>query len=184
MMRRMIFWGVPAVFLLAGCVTVFVTVEPPTPSPTSIILSTLPPPTDPVVASPSPAPFTPACRADPLVEACSAPTAGMLSKSCIKKIPYTLVGISPGATFEILDAGMTCKDEKVRGNAHQYSCTGRQLYSYHVRVCNPDCAAALAADSGQCPAGNGFSESAGCCWPLPAAEAGCVTYKVDIGGCQ
>lgn len=181
-MKRVILLGCAAVFLLAGCITVFVPVDTPVPPPTNIILPTVSP--LPLEPSPTSVSFAPSCRADPLVETCSVPQAGMFSKSCIKKVPYTLVGISPGSTFEVVDAGMTCKDEGLRGSAHQYSCTGQQLYSYHVKVCNPACSAALITDGAQCPDGYGFSESGGCCWPLPAPDDGCVIYKVDIGGCK
>lgn len=179
-MKKALFLGGIFLSALTGCITVFVPVDTPTPFPTIIPLSTASPPP----ASPTALPFAPFCAADPLAGACSEPTIAILSKSCIKKIPYTLVGISPGSTLEVLDAGMTCKDEKERGRFHQYSCSGQQLHSYRIKVCNPACTALLTAESGQCPPGYGFNESANCCWPLGGADAGCVTYKVDIGGCK
>ena len=172
------------VFLLAGCITVFVPVNTLTPPPTPIPLTTLSLPTKTLSASPTSIPQAPVCSADPLAGACSVPSAGTLSKSCIKKVPYTLVGISPGSSLEILDAGMTCKDEKVRAGVQQFSCTGQQLISYDIKVCNSTCTAALETGTGQCAEGYGYNAAAGCCWPVSDVEAGCIMYKVDIGGCQ
>ena len=174
--------------LLTGCITVFVPVVTPTPppTPTAIVIPTLPPsPTATIVPSPTAIQPAPVCSVDPFAGACTDPSLSGLSKSCIAKVPYTLVGISPGSTFEILDAGMTCRDEKVRGGVQQYSCTGEQLFSYEVKVCNAACGAQpLEMDSARCDAGYGYSAAAGCCWPTSALEAGCVIFKVDIGGCQ
>jgi hypothetical protein len=108
----------------------------------------------------------------------------MLNKSCNKKVPYTLVGISPGATIEVLDKGLTCKDEKVWGGVQQYSCTGEPLYSYEIKVCAAACSAPpLDLETERCPKGYGYSAAAGCCWSTTALEVGCVIYKVDISSC-
>ena len=172
-------------FLLTGCITVFVPVDTPTPPPTTIILPTLPPPTQTLVSSPTSVPFAPLCSVDPLASACKPPTVSTLSKSCIKKIPYSLVALPPGSTFEIVEPGMTCKDEGLRGGQQQISCTGQQLFSYELKVCDSSCYAAhLEADTTQCQDGYGYSSAAGCCWPTSALEAGCVLYKVDIGACN
>lgn len=180
-MRKIVAAGLVLTFLLSGCITVFEPVDTPTPPPTPIFTSTVYVPTS--EPTQTEIPFAPACGSDPLTEACSTPTVGALSRSCIKKVPYILLGIPPGSTFETLDPGLTCKDEKVRGGVQQYSCSGQQLYSYRVKVCNPGCAAALTADELKCPPGDGFSESGACCWPLPSQDDGCVTHKVDVGGC-
>ena len=170
--------------LLTGCVTVFVPVDTPTPAPTAIIVATLPPPTRTPVASPTQFQFAQTCSADPLAEVCSRPSVGILSKSCIKKVPYVLLGLTPGSTFEVVSPGMTCKDEKVHGGVQQVSCTGQQLYSYELKVCDTACSTLqLETDTDQCPHGYGYSAAAGCCWPTSVLEAGCVIYKVDIGAC-
>lgn len=170
--------------LLTGCLTVFVPVDTPTPAPTAIVLATLPPPTKAVTATPTAIQPAPLCSVDPLVGACSVPSAAILSKSCVKKIPYTLVAFPPNSTFEIVEPGMTCKDEGVRGGQQNISCTGQQLYSYDLKICDPACSAPqLEADIGQCSEGYGYSAAAGCCWPTSTLEAGCVIFKVDIGFC-
>lgn len=170
-------------FMLTGCVTVFVPVDTPTPAPTAIILSTNPPPTETLIPSPTSVQFAPFCSVDPLVTTCSAPKVKTLGKSCNKKIPYTLVALPPDATFEIVETGLTCKDEGLRAGERNISCTGQELVSFDLKVCNPACfAASLETDTGQCPDGYGYSSAAGCCWSA-SADTGCVTYQVDIGGC-
>lgn len=169
--------------LLTGCITVFVPVDTPTPGPTAILLATLAPSPQSSTVSPIPQ-QAPVCSSDPLSDDCSLPSASMLSKSCIKKIPYTLLGISPGASFEVTDPGLVCKDEGLRGGVQQVSCTGQQLTSYEIKVCNSLCNAALETDGSQCAEGYGYDAAAGCCWPIPDLETGCILYKVDIGGCQ
>ena len=170
-------------FWMAGCITVFVPVDTPTPPPTPIPLATLSlPPT----ASPSPtaSQIAPVCSADPWANACSVPEAGTLSKVCIKKIPYTLLGFSPGASIEVTDPDLTCKNEGLRGGVQQYSCTGQQLISYEIKVCSSTCNVAPDIASDHCAQGYGYDAAAGCCWPVPELEPGCMLYKVDIGGCQ
>ncbi len=177
---------------LSACVPVFVpvptasptvtpspriTASPPIGSPTQITLAAFTP-----KPSHTPIPLAPTCSVDPLIEACTLPQAATLSRTCVKKVPYVLIGLSPGSTLEILDSGLTCRDEKVRGKWHQYSCTGQQLYSYRVKVCSPACSSLLTADE-RCPDGSGFYNNGACCWPLPAPNAGCVVYTVNVGAC-
>jgi hypothetical protein len=171
-------------FVLTGCITVFVPVETPTPPPTAIILPTNPqPPTETLVPSPTVVPFAPFCSVDPLAAACSAPKVETLSKSCIKKVPYTLVALPPGTTFETV-SGLTCKDEGLRAGEQNISCTGHELISYNLKVCNPACfVASLETNTSYCPAGYGYSSAAGCCSSLSELGDGCVVYKVDIGAC-
>jgi len=176
------------VFILAifltGCITVFVPVNTPTPAPTAIVLPTLSPPTETLVPTIIPIQPAPKCSVDPFAGACTDPSVGTLNKTCNKKIPYTSVGISADATFEVLDAGMTCTDEKIWSGVHQFSCTGEPLHSYRVKVCTASCSAPpLDMIAGRCPTGYGYSSAAGCCWPIADIEPGCVIYQVDIGAC-
>lgn len=127
----------------------------------------------------------PLCTSNPLAGACSVPTVSVLSRFCVKKVPYTLLGIPPSATFQALDEKLKCKDESIRGDVRQVSCTGQELYTYEIKVCDVNCASAQLADGGgRCPEGYGYSAEANCCWMPSTLEAGCVIYKVDIGACQ
>ncbi|MBI5933340.1 MAG: hypothetical protein HY867_06495 [Chloroflexi bacterium] len=184
---RSLFYIIPT-FLLTGCITVFVPVNTPTPPPTPIPLATIVISTTteaPALPSPTATHSAPVCRVDPLADVCSVPNAGTLTKNtCIKKVPYTLLGFSPGSIIEIADPNLTCKNEGLRGGVQQYSCTGQQLISYDIKVCNPTCTAALDTTSGLCSTGYGYDSAAGCCWPVPDLEPGCMMYRVDIGACQ
>jgi hypothetical protein len=179
-------FGFILALLLTGCITVFVPVNTPTPVPTAIVLPTLSPPTETLVPTIAPAQPAPICSVDPFAGACTDPSVGMLNKTCNKKTPYTGLGISAGATLEVLDEGMTCTDEKIWSGVHQFSCTGEQLHSYRVKVCNTSCSVpVLDTSTGRCSMGYGYSVEAGCCLPLAdISEIGCVIFKVDIGGCQ
>jgi hypothetical protein len=171
--------------LSIGCLTVAVPVNTPTPPPTTTSPLILPSQTSVILPSPTSIPLAPLCSEDPLTGACPTPKVGTLSKFCVKKLPYTLLGTPPGSTYEVMDSRMTCKDEGIRGEVRQVSCTGQQLYSFEIKVCDTACyAAQLKTGTGQCPDGYGYSAGAGCCWPTSALEAGCVIYKVDIGACQ
>ena len=178
--------------LSIGCLTVAVPVDTPVPAPkaTSPILPSqtsviLPSQTSVILPLPTLVQIAPLCTVDPLAGACPTPTVRTQSKFCVQKLPYTLLEIPPGATFESMDTGMTCKDEGLHGGVHQVSCTGQQLYSFELKVCDTTCSVPpLATGTGQCPDGYGYSAGAGCCWPTSALEAGCVIYKVDIGACQ
>jgi hypothetical protein len=171
-------------FMLTGCITVFVPVETPTPAPTAIILSTNPPPTETLVPSPTSVQFAPFCSVDPLAATCSAPKVVTLGKSCIKKVPYTLVALPPAFTFETGGTDLICKDEGIRAGKQNVSCTGQQLVSYDLKVCNPACSSmSLEAGTDHCPDGYGYSSAAGCCLSTSALEDGCVVYKVNIGAC-
>lgn len=168
---------------LTGCITVFVPVPTPTPVPTAILLPTLPSPTV-VVIPTTTSPQAPVCAVDPLAGACSLPTGGLLNKNCIKKVPYTFLGFTAGSTLEIADPALVCKDEGLRGGIQQFSCTGQELTSYNIKVCNPTCTVMLESGTDRCEEGYGYSAQAGCCWPLSDVKPGCIEYKVDIGGCQ
>jgi len=173
--------------LLAGCVSVFVPVEQPTQTPLPmVVLPTNPPPANTVVPLATTAVSAPLCTADPLVAACTTPIVEERSKECTKKIPYAYLVMPPGSTWQPLEPGMQCTDEGVRGGLQMVSCTGQNLYTYDLKVCNSTCSAGatLMAGTSQCPEGYGYHPAGNCCWPMPGPDAGCTTFKVDIGTCK
>ena len=173
--------------LLVGCVSVFVPVEAPTPTLLPmIILPTNPPPVVPVIPTATTIQSAPLCTTDPLISACTPPSVEERDKACTKKIPYTFLVMPPGSTWEEIDPGLHCGDEGIRGGMQMISCTGTPLYSYDLKICNSTCSAGatLMAGTNQCPEGYGFHPAGNCCWPMPAPDAGCIVYKVDIGACQ
>jgi hypothetical protein len=173
--------------LMIGCVPV----SAPTEIPTIVLVPTekshpiLPSSTSIILPSPTVVQEAPLCTTDPLAGTCSTPKVGTLSKFCVKKLPYTLLGIPPASTFQPMDPTLICKDEGIRGEVRQVSCTGQQLYSYEIKVCDANCSGAqLETGSDRCPDGYGYSAEADCCWLTSTLEPGCVIYKVDIGSCQ
>ena len=132
--------------------------------------------------------YAPFCEAT-TTTSCEAPTVKMLdNKYCIEKVPYAIMDVPAGTTYESQDPDMACVDETVgdemRGTCH--SVTSKQLWSYDLKVCNGACSATPSLQMGtdQCPEGYGFDAASQCCAaPEPASEAGCVIYQVDIGAC-
>jgi hypothetical protein len=173
--------------LLVGCVSVFVPVQPPvtqTALPTVLLPTNPPPPVQSVV--PPTASSAPLCTADPLAAVCTPPTLEERDRHCTKKIPYTFLVIPPGSTWEPVESGLQCGDEGVRGGMQMISCTGQNLYSYDLKVCNSTCSAGatLMAGTAQCPDGYGYHPAGNCCWPMPAPDFGCKVYTVNIGTCE
>lgn len=189
-MKRSILFSIFIVLslLLSGCLSVFVPVDTPTPGPTALTFPTPAPTQDALqTALPQTTAVTSAamCQVDPLVTSCSSPKTEIRDKFCVKKYPYVLVASQPGVTFEPASEGLKCTDEGLRGGEQIISCTGPELLSYNLKVCNATCSASLLdTASGKCPSGYGFSAEAGCCWPVPAQDSGCVLIKVDMGTCN
>lgn len=175
--------------LLSGCLTVFVPVSTPTPGPTAIPLPTLAPtiasPLETALPASSQQPSAPMCAVDPLVTSCAAPAVEQRDKFCVKKYPYVLIAAPPGVTFEPATEGLKCTDEGLRGGDQIISCTGPELLSYNLKICNATCNASLLdTTSGKCAAGYGYSAEGGCCWPVPVNDSGCILFKVDVGTCN
>lgn len=151
--------------------------EPPAPAPVE-------PTAPPEAAQPQFAPF---CAAAPA--GCEAPTVAVLdNKYCIEKVPYVIMSITAGTSYESLDPDMQCVDQMHSDGSLRVTChsvTSKQLWSYDLRVCNSACAApALQTGTGQCPDGYGFDAANQCCAaPSPSSGDGCTTFKVDIGAC-
>ena len=144
------------------------TVEPPTPVPTQ-------------------PPYAPFCDTSPA--GCETPTVKMLdNKYCIAKIPYAIMSVPFDTTYESPDPDLQCIDQMHSDGSLRLTChsaTGKELYSYDIKVCNGACSApALQIGTGQCPEGYGYDPANMCCAaPIPASGDGCTTYTVDLGAC-
>lgn len=193
--RTLLVFMVAAIFLLTACGGAApaepapaaeqpVAAEPPTaePAPPEPTQPAEPPPPEPT--EPQYAPF---CDAAPA--GCEAPTVEMLdNKYCIEKVPYAIMSIPAGSTYESLDPDLACVDQMHSDGSLRVTChslTSKQLWSYDLKVCNSACAApALQVGTGQCPDGYGFDAASQCCAaPSPASGDGCTTYTVDLGAC-
>jgi hypothetical protein len=156
--------------------------QPPTAVPPA------PPPAEPTaLPEPTQPQFAPFCAAAPA--GCAAPTVELLdNKYCIEKVPYVIMSVAAGTTYESQDPDMQCVDQLHSDGSLRVSChsvTGKELWSYDLQVCNGACSApALQMDSGQCPDGYGYDPANLCCAaPAPSGGDGCTTYRVDIGAC-
>ena len=131
--------------------------------------------------------YAPFCDAAPA--GCEAPTVEMLdNRYCVDKVVYAIMSVPAGSTYESLDPDLTCVDQlhsdgNLRVTCHSIS--GKQLWSYDLKVCDSACAApALQMGTGQCPDGYGYDGANLCCAaPSPASSDGCIIYKVDLGAC-
>ena len=131
--------------------------------------------------------FAPACQA---AASCAAPDVKDTEASstyCVQKIPYQNINVMPGTTFEPLDpkGELKCKDSgTVVDGKNVFTCTGKQLWTYELKVTNSACAAsALTTGTGQCQDGLGYDAAQNCCAPLTDGGAGSVTIKVNMGAC-
>ncbi len=123
-----------------------------------------------------------------LAPACSAeigiptPIVRETNKACVMKIPYTSVSIPEGAAFESINPSLKCAIETTSDGKSIVACTGRQLYSYDLKVCVPPVVAN--EDLNKCSADSVFLSANQCCAPIPADGAGCTIFKVDLRACQ
>ena len=156
-------------------------VEPPTAEPAPVQ------PPEPTAPEPTQPQYAPFCEDAPA--GCEAPTVEMLdNKYCIEKVPYAIMSVPAGTTYESLDPDMACVDQLHSDGSLRVTChsvTGKQLWSYDLKVCNGTCSApALEIGTGQCPDGYGYDSASLCCAaPSPASGDGCTTYTVDLGAC-
>ena len=183
------------VFLLAACGAAPPATEPTamqelspeeertTLQPTSALAE--PTPVGPTPTQPQYAPF---CETAP--SGCEAPVVTMLDNSyCVEKIPYAIMSVPAGTTYESEDLEFQCRDQMHSDGTMRVTChsvTGKQLWSFNLQVCNSACSASpLQIGTGQCPEGYGYDQANTCCAaPAPASSDGCNVYKVDLGACS
>jgi hypothetical protein len=160
--------------------------QPPVVEPTAP-----PPPTtapaEPPPAEPTQPQFAPFCQSAPT--SCEAPTVTILDdKYCIEKVPYVIMSVAAGTTYESQDPDMQCVDQMHSDGTLRLTChsvTNKDLVSYDLQVCNGACTApSLQMGTGQCPEGYGYDSANSCCAaPAPASSNGCTTLTVDIRSC-
>ena len=105
-------------------------------------------PAEPAPPEPTQPQYAPFCEAAPA--GCEAPTVEMLdNKYCIEKVPYAIMSVPAGTTYESLDPDMTCVDQMHSDGSLRVTChsvTSKQLWSYDLKVCNGACSAPALAD--------------------------------------
>ena len=96
----------------------------------------------------------------------------MLDKFCVNKIPYTLLALPDGITFELVTLGITCSDEGLRGGNQVVSCSGQELSSFDLKVCNSTCdSTEIAETQGQWADGYGYDSTGQCCAVVTAPDS-------------
>lgn len=132
--------------------------------------------------------FAPVCQTT-TASTCTAPAVSdtdVANSTCVSKIPYQNIMVPPGTTFESLDpkGELKCQDSgTVVDGKKVITCTGKQLWTYELKLTNSSCSAGnLATGTGQCQTGYGFDAAQNCCAPV-SSGGGSVTIKVNLGGC-
>ncbi len=118
---------------------------------------------------------------------CALPTGDQRDQFCVNKIPYTLIAIPAGDTYQVTTAGFTCDDAGVKNNFQLLTCTGPRSYTFNLQVCNTACAvptsAATATPSPRCPSGYDYLADRQCCQGAATTPNGCVTLSFDTSSC-
>ncbi|MFZ5878349.1 MAG: hypothetical protein ACOY0R_03160 [Chloroflexota bacterium] len=55
---------------------------------------------------------------------------------CLKKVPYTLIGMPPTATYRMLSEGYVCSEGGVQNGQHLITCTGPMYTLFQIEVCD------------------------------------------------
>ncbi len=93
-------------------------------------------PAEPAPPEPTQPQYAPMCQAAPAT--CEAPTVEMLdNKYCIEKVPYAIMSVPAGTTYESLDPDMVCVDQMHSDGSLRVTChsvTSKALISYDLKL--------------------------------------------------
>ncbi len=182
--------GATLIGLLAACNLPVAPSQQPiteTPLPTASLTATT---TIPVAPTASPTPeFAPFCAPDsvsvPTPAGCQLPIAREGDSFCTRKVPYNLVFMNPGSTYETLSESFWCSDAGIQDGRQMITCTGPMATSYEVRICDPACIVpTTAAGSPLCPSGYILDSLLECCAPeAQITQPNCVTLELKTKSC-
>ena len=133
--------------------------------------------------------FAPICEPGaalvPTPAECQLPIAEQRSVFCTHKVPYNLIVMNEGATYQVLSDSFRCLDEGVKDGKQRISCTGPMSTSFELRVCDPACAVpTVQAEITGCPAGYVFNTVLGCCTQdLQPVDQGCIVLSLGTRSC-
>jgi hypothetical protein len=164
--------------------------ETKTPLPTASPANTkVPTPTQLVVLVPPTPKFAPFCQPSsasvvtPI--ACQVPIAKQSSTFCESKVPYNLILVNPGSTFETTTENITCTDAGVNGDKLIVTCTGPMAIPFELKVCDPACVISpFESSTTACPQDLHYNELLGCCErePIPV-DGNCVVLNLKTNIC-
>lgn len=116
---------------------------------------------------------------------CKLPIAEAGDSFCTKKVPYNLIFMNEGSTYQALSEIVTCSEASIQDGRQVITCTGPMATSFELRVCDPSCAVpTLQTASAQCPQGYIFNAPQACCMPeAQLLQPNCVTLKLKTKTC-
>jgi hypothetical protein len=117
---------------------------------------------------------------------CQRPIAEQSSAFCMNKVPFNLIFIDAGATYEVLSEGFECSYAGMKDDRQMLMCSGPMGTSFELRACGQQACAlpTLPAEISQCPQGFWYDEPQGCCAFIPqSAEQSCVSLTLETKRC-
>ena len=121
------------------------------------------------------------------VPGCILPTAQERDRFCAGTVPYTLVAIPIGATYQVVTPHFSCVAGGTSKGSHLLVCSGPQSYAFQIKVCQPACASAAPAlqsgSAGYCAPGYNYNQPNQCCQMPAMDQSGCVTLKFGTRSC-
>jgi hypothetical protein len=163
--------------------------ETPPPAASSTNTATPIPTATVFVATNTPTPeFAPFCEPDTeinLTPQCQLPLAEQSSVFCTNKIPYNLIFINPGSTYDVLSDGFKCSDAGMKDGRQMITCTGPMASTFELIVCDPACAIpTVQAEITQCPQDYYYNDLQGCCAQEPQLiDQNCVLLSLETRSC-
>ncbi|HAV78656.1 MAG TPA: hypothetical protein DCX53_15010 [Anaerolineae bacterium] len=106
------------------------------------------------------------------------------NRACVNRLPYTTIAVPKGTTYEVLTEEFKCSPAGENDGKDLVVCTGKPLFSFEIKFCNPTILPELTMSSDRCEPGAGFDEANQCCVMVPEEDAGCVIYKTGTTGCN
>jgi serine/threonine protein kinase len=107
------------------------------------------------------------------------------NRRCASGLPYTTYSVPKGTTFEVLDPEFKCSPAGENKGNDLIVCTGKPLFKFQIKFCNPVNLPKLTMDSGKCASNVGFDEANQCCFVPPQGEdPACVIYEAGTTGCN
>lgn len=126
-------------------------------------------------------PFAPQCVAEN-IPTLTAPDVRETNRSCILKVPYTTISIPGNVSYVPQSPGLKCTQERAVGDRILISCTGKQLFTYGLKLCYPP-ATPSSEFKDKCGQSDVYNDAGQCCYPAPPVDAGCMIFKVDLRAC-
>lgn len=160
----------------------------PTAIPTNIVIPTASRPIALATATPKFAPFCQPSSASVLTPTpfqCEIPLAEQSSAYCSNKVPYNLIVVNEGSTYESLSENIECSDADMIDGKQFLTCTGPMGFPFELRVCDPACAIpTFPAGTSNCPQGYSFNDLLNCCEQAPQPlDQNCVTLSLQTRRC-